>query len=222
MEAKDFTIRPGLIIVGNGHDWSAWLQHVVTGKALDGRKATHGCNTTFPTGSRRQISLVLSAEINGAVHIRWEEFCSDPKYDFWIYEVIGITEEEINHALDYDEVAFLNVPYAYLAWPWFGWRALCNRVINPLGKKLGLKWLYHDTNKENNWWTHHVFCTKQEWLHMDEFSELHPEKWGKWREELHNLLPDTFSPIDLTNMLINYPDIFRLIAKQENGVFSVI
>jgi hypothetical protein len=214
MDIKDYVPNPGDIIVGDGYDWSAWLQH-----AVNGYGATHGCVVTYPDGSIK-MPMVLSSEYNGCVHMLWTKFCSDPKYNIWLYNVIGVTEEEVNHALDYLEANYLDVPYAFLAWPWFGWKSLWDNVLNPLGKKFKiLSWLYHDVSTENNWFTRNVFCTKQTWIYMDKFSELHPEKWIKLRGILHNWMPDTFQPMNLKTMLQQNPDIFRLEVKRENGIF---
>jgi hypothetical protein len=138
----------GLIIFGEGHDFTGKLQKITNGKAKDGHYKTHTCQTTYPTGSKRDLPLVLSSEINGCVHVPWGQFLSDSTYNIWVYKMVGMSDEEIFAGLDYSESTYLNMPYAFLAWPWFGWKALVNRVINPLGEKLGLKWLHHDIHTE--------------------------------------------------------------------------
>lgn len=216
-DIKDFIPTPGTIIVGDGHDWSAWLQHMVNGKG-----ATHGCVVTYPDGSAdAQMPMVLSAEYNGCVHVLWSNFVEDSSYNLWLYEIIGMSQKEKNIGLNAIEAKFLDVPYAYFAWPWFGWASLWNNVLNPLGKSLGLKWLYHDIDSENNWFTKNVFCTKQTWIFMDDAASAAAKVWSNLLRIIHGWMPDTFQPMQLKNMLIDNPTIFRLVAKRESGVFTI-
>jgi hypothetical protein len=208
-----FTPQTGDIIDGRGHDVSAKIQEFVNGKGW-----THGCVVTYPIGSQRDISLVRSAEANGCVHVWWEKFLNeDTTYDIWVYRIQGITKHEIELGLDTCEKKFLNEKYAYLAWPWFGWASLWNNVLNPLGKKLKLKWLYHDVNSENNWFTKHVFCTKDVYTFLETSTGIYPPMWKELRGTLHQQLPDTFQPMQLRKLIADYPDIFKLEFCREDG-----
>jgi hypothetical protein len=221
-DISEFVPSIGSIILGDGHDFTAGLQHFVNGKCKDGHGRTHGCNTTYPGGSTNQFAMVLSAEINGDVHELWTKFCNDDsKYNIWVYEIVGMTKEEIEYGLDYLEKTFLNVSYAFWAWPWFGWKALVNRVINPLADWTGIKWLHHDINTENNWFTKNVFCTKQEWIYLDKSSEIHPSNWTELRNILHEYSPDTFDPVDLGNITLTYPKFFKLTAQRIDGITTL-
>ena len=199
-------LKEGNIIVGDGSDIFDKLQHIVNGKG-----ATHGCFFTYPTGSKRDMPLVLSAEYNGCVHILWKTFFDDDEtYNVWCYSIKEATQEEINYALDYCTNLFLNDSYAYLAWPWFGWKRLWESFLNPLGKKFKfLNWIHHDISTENNWFTKHVFCTKQTYIYLDKLTELYPKKWENLRNILHQWLPDTFQPMELKKMLEDNPTIFN-------------
>jgi hypothetical protein len=114
------------------------------------------------------------------------------------------------------------MPYALLAWPWFGWKALVNRVINPLGEKLGLKWLHHDIHTENNWFTRNIFCSKQDYKSIDTSSGVYPERWKKLRNDLHDYMPDTCDPVDLANVAYDNPDVFELQFQRVDGVIRNI
>jgi hypothetical protein len=225
MSVYNYIPKPGSILVGDGHGFTSWLQHTVNGKG-----ATHGCHISYPDGSKKDMPLVLSAEYNGVVHEWWHKFVSDNTYNFWLYEVVEATQEEINWALDYCEREFLNDKYAYLSWPWFGWCALWKKVLNPLGVFLHL-W-YYNIDKEHNWYFKDCFCTEQEWhfmkqLIVENFGTRSREKvfLGKtWADKLYELLfnyfPDTFQPIQLKMLLNTNPDIFKLVAQRVDGVFT--
>ena len=217
MDIKDFIPQTGDIIVGQGHDWSAKLQALTNGVG-----ATHGCVVTFPDGSNHDIPMVLSSEYNGCVHMHWQDFCSDPTYNIWVYRIIGLTTEEINYGQNQCEIKFLDVPYAYLAWPWFGWKALWNKALNPLGKALHLSWFHHDVDTENNWFTKNVFCTKQTYIFIDDATGIHPDTWKALRTIFHQWLPDTFQPMELKDVCSTNPTLFKLIIQRVNGITNLV
>jgi hypothetical protein len=207
-------LKPGDLIVGDGHGFTAALQHWVNGKG-----ATHGCVVTYPTGSKQDIPLLLSAEYNGVVHETWDNFIKDPKYNFWVYEIIGGTQEENYHALDYGERTFLGDVYGYASWLWFGWAGLWIKILNPIGRFLHLKFLQHDVLSENNWFTKGTFCTEHCWYHIYKYTELHPTQWVDIRTKICNQYPDTFQPIQWTNLLQD-KRYFRLKWQRVNGVIT--
>ena len=216
MDIKDYIPKKGTILVGDGHDVTAKLQHWTNGPG-----ATHGCHITYPTGADRDIPLVMSNEYNGAVHVVWKKFVGDPTYNIWLYEIVGATEEEINHALDYCEREFLNDKYAYLSWPWFGYKALWEKVLNPVLNVLTFGRVHYNIDKQHNWYFKDSFCTEQEYYFLDEVSGWDPSRWGKLRGLLKQYFPDTFQPIQFKATLTGNLDIFRLIAQRVDGVFTI-
>jgi hypothetical protein len=205
-------LTPGNLIVGDGHDFTAKLQHLVNGKG-----ATHGCTITYPTGAGRDITLALSAEYNGVVHSTWEKFLPDDNYNFWIYEIIDATQEELQYALDYCEKEFLNDKYGWSSWLWFGWAGLWQRVLNPIGRFLHIGFLQHNVLSENNWFTAGTFCTEHTYWFLTKITELHPEKWGKLREILKQYFPNTFQPIQFRDLLQD-KNLFRLKMQRVNKI----
>ena len=189
-------IKKGWILVGEGHDITDKLQYLVNGKG-----ASHGCVITFPDGSKQNMTMVLSAEYNGVVHALWNKWASDTKYNYWLYEIIGATEEQINHALDYCEDHFLNAKYAYLSWIWFGYKSL-------------MEFLHINVHKQHNWYFKDCFCTEHVYYFMLEA--------GVPQELLKDWYPDTFQPMNLKNLLINNPSLFKLISQRVDGATKLV
>lgn len=217
MDAKDFFPKPGLIIVGEGHSLTDKLQYFFN---APGPRASHGCNGTYPNGSEFDMGMLLTAEYNGVVHMLWEKFCNDLTYNFWAYEIRSATTAEIDYAVDYCEKEFLNDKYAYLSWPWFAYAALWRRVLNPIARFLHLP--EYNIDKEHNWYFKDCFCTQQVWWLMKKVTELVPENWQALEKLLSKYFPDTFHPMQLRPMLEQNPEIFRLVAKRVDGVFSIM
>jgi hypothetical protein len=214
-------IKPGYLIVGNGHDLTSKIQHICNGKALDGYYATHGCNATWSLGWFYLKSMLLSAEYNGVVHIYWDKFYNDdPTYDIWIYEMLGVPQHSLIKSLDHCEKEFLNDKYAYLSWPWFAYAAIIRRVINPVLKFFHIKQINID--KEHNWYFKDCFCTQQCWTLIDKASEdCIGEEFKEMRKELMQYFPDTFQPVQYKNLLLNHPKVFKLKFQRVNGIEQI-
>jgi hypothetical protein len=220
----EFYIKPGYLIVGNGHDLTSKIQHICNGKALDGSYATHGCTITWPTGWVDKYPLVLSAEYNGVVHEFWDRFINnDTKYDIWVYEIVGLPQYSLIKALDYCEKEFLNDKYAYLSWPWFAYAAIIRRLINPTLRFLHIKPINID--KEHNWYFKDCFCTAHCWHYIYKAIEcfLHDYTKPEFQDAMAELVqyyPDTFQPVQYKNLLLNHPKCFKLKWQRVDGVIS--
>ena len=210
-------IKTGDHFVGDGHDWSAALQHFCNGPG-----ATHGCVVTFPGCSKGDMKMVLSAEYNGIVHEPFVKLIEDPKYNFWIFRVTIALPEEINYAGDYCEREFLDDKYAYFSWPWFGWYALWKRILNPALKFFNEKWQYN-IDKEHNWYFKDCYCTEHTWWNLKKLTELceGSPRWAKLVKLLAEHFPDTFQPVEYRFLLMNNPDIFKLIAQRIDGNVTI-
>lgn len=217
MDIKDFKPLPGDMIAGCGKGFTAWLQKI-NGRANDGRYWTHGAEVTYPTGSSGQIDIVASAEINGNVHMRWNEVIEDPSYDIIVVRIKGVTKAETENALDYGDATFLNDSYGWKSWPWFGWKALWDRVINPIWIKVfGSK--LHDVDLEDNWWTAGTFCTERIWWHLKKVIQVNPKRWNRLQEAIQKYFPNTFQPIQWRNLMMS--EDFEIVMQRLDGIVTI-
>jgi hypothetical protein len=210
-----FVPQFGDLVVGDGYGLTSNIQHFV-----DGPGATHGCVVTYPDGAERDMPIVLSAEYNGVVHELWEKFISDIKYNIWVYRIINATSKEIKYSLDKCERNFLNDKYAYLSWIWFGYCAMWKKVLNPILKILTFGKVQYNIDKEHNWYFKDCFCTEHTYYYMTYITELVVNKWTKLKELLSKYFPDTFQPIQYKSLLVQNPDIFKLVYQRINGIES--
>lgn len=215
MTLQEFVPSPGMGIVGYGHDITGKIQNFTNGGT-----ATHGCIIPYPAGSKQDIPIVFTAEYNGVINMLWSEFIKDPKYGLKVVELKGAWKEEIDYSLDKCIKEYLDDPYAYLSWPWFGWAAIWNRGVNPIGKKWELDWMYYDVNAEHNWFTKNCFCTEQVYSYYWWLSDLHPERWGSLRRGLGPFYADTYQPVEW-DKLSSDEDLFRVVlTRSKEGVVT--
>lgn len=194
---------PGDIIIGAGHNFTDKLQYFFNGSG-----ASHGCVITYPNGANHGIPMILSAEYNGVVHVLWDKFMDDPTYNVWVYRIKGAGPEQVANALDFCEKEFLNDKYAYLSWPWFGYKSLWDHVLNPALRFLHLP--QYNISKQHNWYFKDCFCTEHVYYFMLQIVNSDPVRFKNLHILLSPFFPDTFQPQDLKQMAIRNPDIFEL------------
>jgi hypothetical protein len=165
--------------------------------------------------------MLRSAEYTGIVHETWDKFFhADLAYNFWIFRLKGVTKAAIEYSLDRGERELLNAKYAYFSWPWFGYKALWDRVLNPTLKVVTFGKYQYNINKEHNWYFKDCYCTEDVWHTLDWMLDMFPIP--KLQELLNKYFPDTYDPLEFRELLFGNPDLFELVAKRENGVFTVL
>ena len=86
--------QAGIVGVGNSHKGiSAFLQHRVAGTG------THAFIIDYPDGTQKQYPRVFESDMRVS-HALWTTYLKDKDFDFWLYEVVGATTEEIDYALE--------------------------------------------------------------------------------------------------------------------------
>ncbi|MFA5395539.1 MAG: hypothetical protein WC346_05905 [Methanogenium sp.] len=193
----------GWVGAGNAKSgFPAFLQHRLVGVG------THAFIIGYLSGSQNNIQTVFESDMRVSYDL-WSNYLKNAKYDMWIYEVIGLTQEEIEYAMDYCIYTFLGDAYGYLEWFYFPYQMFCRKILR------------HDIRKNPNWFSkwlmNGVICTELAWWFLWKATELHPEKWIELRDILKQWSPDTLTSNDWLHILEDHPNIFKIRMRRINN-----
>lgn len=170
----------------------AWLQHRVAGAG------THAFITDYPDGTKGQFHRIYEADMRVS-HALWKNYLADDNFNFWLFEVVGATKEEIDYSLDKCKELFLGDAYGYLGWPYFTFQMFCRKVL----------WL--DVRKNKNWITSGTICTELFYWYLWYITELYPSKWASLRSILKEWSADAMTSNDALHLLQDNPHWFKLV-----------
>jgi hypothetical protein len=180
----------------------AFLQHRLVGTG------THAFIIDYPDGSHHDIARVFESDMRVSNDL-WTNYLTAKKYNFFLYEIIGVTPEEVAHAMDKCKRKFLGDSYGYTEWLYFPYAMLCRKL--PFVK---------DIRKQSNWFKNWlvagVICTELWYWFMWYITELHPERWNKLRAILDQWSPDVLTANDVMHILQQNTDLFRLVFSYMN------
>jgi len=194
----------GFVGVGNKKTGiSAFLQHHLVGTG------THAFIVGYPQGSRNDIPTVFESDMRVGYDL-WSNYLKDTNYDMWIYQIVGVTQEEVNYALDYCIKNFLGDAYGYLEWLYFPYQTFCRKI------------LHKDVRNQKNWLTAGVICTELWWWYIWALTGgfVFTSRWIKLRSIIDQWNPDTLTANDVLHICQDNPDIFCLQMKRENGIIN--
>jgi hypothetical protein len=205
---KDILNPPiGLFGVGDGQSGiSAFLQHHLVGVG------THFFAIGYSQGCNFNIPCVFESD-QRVGYALWSSYISDTKYNMRLYSLIGATEQEIKHALDYCIKEFLGLSYGYTQWLWFPYHMFCEKILR-------LKNVDKQKNWFKNWIVKGMVCDELFWWLALAVSNCDPQKWAGLRLILDQYNPDALTSRDVWKILESNPKYFKLEFERMDEVLK--